>query len=80
MIKIVVALAIERRWDITHLDMKTTFLHGDLGKEVLMQQPEGFVAPRKKHLFYKLEKPLWVQTCIKNMVLENQPIIQKPQF
>lgn len=47
MIKIVVALVIERRWDITHLDIKTTFLHGDLGKEVLMQQLEGFVAPKK---------------------------------
>lgn len=47
MIKIVVALAAKWRWDITHLDIKSAFLHGDLGKEVLMQQPKGFVAPRK---------------------------------
>jgi hypothetical protein len=55
----VVALVAKRRWDITHLDIKTAFLHGDLCKEVFMQQLEGFVAPRKEHIFYKVKKALY---------------------
>ena len=27
---------------LEQLDMKTAFLHGDLDKEIHMQQPEGF--------------------------------------
>ena len=32
---------------LEQMDVKTTFLHGDLDKEIYMQQPEGFVVPGK---------------------------------
>ncbi|GJX99928.1 zinc finger, CCHC-type containing protein [Tanacetum coccineum] len=41
------------------MDVKTTFLNGDLDKEVYMKQPEGFVMPDNKHKVCKLVKSLY---------------------
>ena len=41
------------------MDVKTTFLHGDLDKEIYMQQLEGFVVTRKEHMVCKLTKSLY---------------------
>eukprot|EP00253_Pinus_taeda_P031970 PITA_31970 len=41
------------------MDVKTTFLHGDLEEEIYMKQPEGFVVKGKKELVYKLKKSLY---------------------
>ena len=40
------------------MDVKTTFLNGDLDKEVYMEQPEGFVLSRNEHKVCKLTKSL----------------------
>nr|GEY57742.1 zinc finger, CCHC-type [Tanacetum cinerariifolium] len=34
---------------IHQMDVKTTFLNGDLDEEVYMKQPEGFVMPGNEH-------------------------------
>jgi hypothetical protein len=36
------------------MDVKTTFLPGDLEKEIYMKQPESFVVKGKKELVCKL--------------------------
>jgi hypothetical protein len=36
--------------EIEQMDVKTTFLHGDLEEEIYMKQPEGFVVRGKKEL------------------------------
>eukprot|EP00253_Pinus_taeda_P014751 PITA_14751 len=41
------------------MDVKTTFLHGDLEEEIYMKQHEGFAAKDKKKLVYKLKKSLY---------------------
>ena len=41
------------------MDVKTTFLHGDLNEEIYMKQPEGFSVKGKKELVYKLKKSLY---------------------
>jgi len=41
------------------MDVKTTFLHGDLEEETYMKGPEGFVVKGKKELVCKLKKSLY---------------------
>eukprot|EP00253_Pinus_taeda_P009653 PITA_09653 len=42
-----------------HMDVKATFLHGDLEEEIYMKKPEGFVVKGKKELVRKLKKSLY---------------------
>jgi len=41
------------------MDVKTTFLHGDLEEEIYMKQLEGFVVKGKKELVCKLKKSFY---------------------
>ena len=48
--------------ELVQLDVKTTFLHGDLEEEVYMTQPEGFKVVRKEDMVCKLKRSLY---CLK---------------
>jgi hypothetical protein len=41
------------------MDVKTTFLHGDLEEEIYMKQPKGFVVKGKKELVCKMKNSLY---------------------
>jgi hypothetical protein len=41
------------------MDVKTTFLNGELDEEIYMQQPDGFVAPGQENKVYRLRKSLY---------------------
>ena len=41
------------------MDVKTTFLNGDLDEEIYMLQPEGCITPGKEHKVCKLNKSLF---------------------
>ena len=41
------------------MDVKTAFLDGDLEEEIYMNQPVGFVEPRKERKLCKLTKSLY---------------------
>jgi hypothetical protein len=45
--------------ELEQLDVKTTFLHGDLDEEIYMEQPEGFVQNRSKKFVCRLNKSLY---------------------
>jgi hypothetical protein len=51
-----VVLTSHFRWRISQMDVKTTFLKGDLQKEVYLMQPEGFVQTRRNIWFVSLTK------------------------
>eukprot|EP00253_Pinus_taeda_P030313 PITA_30313 len=44
---------------LEQLDVKTTFLHGDLEEEIYMQQPQGYEVKGKEKLVCKLKKSLY---------------------
>ena len=45
LVSIIILLALVASYDLEleQLDVKTTFLHGDLDEEIFIKQPEGFV-------------------------------------
>lgn len=58
-IRLVIAVAASKGWEIHHLDVKTAFLHGELREEVFVVQPEGFEVAGKEDKVYKLRKALY---------------------
>nr|GEU77264.1 zinc finger, CCHC-type [Tanacetum cinerariifolium] len=58
-IRLWIALAAIHNLVIHQMDVKTTFLNGDLDEEVYMNQPEGFVMPGNEHKVCKLVKSLY---------------------
>ena len=58
-IRTLVALAVESDLEISHLDVKTAFLHGDLEEEIYVKQPEGLTVHDQKHKVWKLNKALY---------------------
>eukprot|EP00253_Pinus_taeda_P026021 PITA_26021 len=55
----VLALTTLLNLELEQLDVKTTFLHGDLNEEIYMEQPKVFVRGRSRRLVCKLRKSLY---------------------
>ena len=53
------ALAALEDWYITGLDIHSAYLYGKLDKEIYMEQPEGFTAPRSEHKVLRLWHALY---------------------
>nr|GEV64424.1 zinc finger, CCHC-type [Tanacetum cinerariifolium] len=58
-IRLLLDLAAIHNLVIHQMDIKTTFLNGDLEEEVYMKQPEGFIMPCNEHKMCKLVKSLY---------------------
>jgi hypothetical protein len=60
-VRLLIAFAAIKDWEIHHMDVKSTFLNGELKEEVFMQQPPGFVVAGKEHQVLHLRKALYGQ-------------------
>ena len=58
-IRIVLELVALLDLELQQLDVKNTFLHGDLDEEIYMEQPKGFVQNRNKKFVCRLKKSLY---------------------
>nr|GEX40194.1 ribonuclease H-like domain-containing protein [Tanacetum cinerariifolium] len=58
-VRMVLSLAFSRNWPIHQLDVKNTFLNGDLSETVYMYQPQGFVDARLPHHVCRLQISLY---------------------
>ncbi|GKC30015.1 retrovirus-related pol polyprotein from transposon TNT 1-94, partial [Tanacetum coccineum] len=58
-IRICIANAASKNMTIYQMDVNTSFLNGELKKEVYVRQPEGFVDPDHPTHVYRLKKALY---------------------
>ena len=58
-VRMILAIATNRGWQVHHLDVKTAFWNGDLEEEVYVSQPEGFEVKGKEKHVLKLSKALY---------------------
>ena len=58
-IRLLISLAATNGWEIHHLDVKTSFLHGELKAIVYVSQPEGFEKKEHEKKVYRLNKALY---------------------
>ncbi|GJR40639.1 zinc finger, CCHC-type containing protein [Tanacetum coccineum] len=58
-IRLLLALAAINNLVIHQMDVKTSFLNGDLDEEVYMRQPEGFIMSGNEHKVCKLVKSVY---------------------
>ena len=57
--RVVMALVAHFDLELHQMDVKMTFLNGDLHEEVYMEQPQGFHVEVKEHMVCKLRKPIY---------------------
>ena len=59
-IRILLAIVACNDYEIWQMDVKTTFLNGNLLKDVYMTQPKGFVDPKYPNGVCKLQRSIYV--------------------
>ncbi|KAL4563757.1 hypothetical protein LXL04_027802 [Taraxacum kok-saghyz] len=58
-IRLMIALAAQKGWNIYQMDVQSAFLHGTLEEDVYVQQPQGYVVENNEEKVYKLQKALY---------------------
>jgi hypothetical protein len=58
-VRIVLSIAAYFNYGIWQMDVKTTFLNGNLTGDVYMTQPEGFVDPKHAEKICKFQKSIY---------------------
>jgi hypothetical protein len=58
-VRVLIALAAQRDWEIHHMDVKSAFLNGELIEEVYVNQPPGFTSSYTVKRVLKLKKALY---------------------
>ena len=58
-VRLLFALAAQEGWRVHHMDLKSTFLNGDLKDEVYVHQPLGFAILGKEGKVLRLRKALY---------------------
>ena len=58
-IRILIFIAAHYDYEIWQMNVKTTFLDGNLEEEIYMMQPEGFIAKNQEHMVCKLKRSIY---------------------
>nr|GEW78374.1 retrovirus-related Pol polyprotein from transposon TNT 1-94 [Tanacetum cinerariifolium] len=78
-IRIFIANAASKNITIYQMNVKTTFLNGELKEEVYISQPKGFVNPDHPTYVYRLKKALYCLKQAPQACLVEYRVIQAPQ-
>ena len=58
-IQILLAVVAKLDYKIWQMDVKTTFLNGNLEEDIYMRQPKGFIAKGQEHMVCKLQRSIY---------------------
>ena len=58
-VRVVIAMAASKGWELQQMDVKNAFLNGDLQEEVYMEKPKWYVHLDFPHYVCKLKKTLY---------------------
>ena len=58
-VRVLLALAASKSWKLWQIDVKNAFLHGELDREIYMEQPKGFESKAQPDYVCKLRKALY---------------------
>ena len=58
-IRTLIAMAAQKGWLLHQLDVKSTFLNGELEKDIYVEQPQGIIVNGEEYKVYKLNKALY---------------------
>ena len=58
-IRILLSIAAHYNYEIWQMDVKTSFLNGNLEEEIYIMQPEGFITKNQKHMVCKLKMSIY---------------------
>jgi hypothetical protein len=56
---LLLALAAQNGWEVHHMDVKMTFLNGELQEEAFVEQASSFTIEGQEHKVFKLHKALY---------------------
>jgi hypothetical protein len=66
-IRILLAIAAYFDYEIWQMDVKTSFLNGNIEEELYMVQPEGFFNPKDANKVCKLQRSIYGLTSISEL-------------
>ena len=58
-LRTIIALASAMGWRLHQMDVKTTFLNGEIEEEIYVEQPDGFIVHGKGSHVCRLNKALY---------------------
>jgi hypothetical protein len=58
-VRTVLEIFAQYKWSVYQMDVKSTFLNGNLEEEVHVEQPQGYEVPRQEYKVYILKKSLY---------------------
>ena len=58
-VRVLLALAAQKGWQVRYMDVKSTFLNGDLKEEVYVRQPPDYAIAEEERKVYCLRKALY---------------------
>lgn len=67
-VRLLISLTTQRKWDMYKMNVKSAFLNGDLEKEMRIEQPPSFIIEDQKGKVLQLKKSLlWSQESTKGL-------------